>query len=156
MKFCENNDSIITLPKYQNCFVYFLLLKQEVVYVGQTKHGLIRPLTHAKNKDFDEIKILYTNEKDLDFIEDLYIKKYTPTYNRQNNYAITYSLHRVRDCVRKQIGLTKYNIPQLRKVIKTLGIHIDIDYYTNKEFVTFDDYCKIMKYLNGQTNERTK
>ena len=60
-----------------NCFIYFLLKQKEVVYVGQTTRGIARPLFHlSSNKVFDEIKIIYCEEKDLNDYECFFIEKY--------------------------------------------------------------------------------
>lgn len=153
MKFEETNKNIITIPKYENCFIYFLLKDNEVVYVGQTKHGIIRPLTHTKDKDFNEIKILYCEEKELDLTEDCYIQKYKPLYNKQNNYAVRYSLLRVRDIVRRQFNQPKYTIPRLKKVLKLLNIETDRDYYTRKETISFNDYKRVIEHIRGADYE---
>lgn len=64
-----------------------MISKNNVVYVGQTQHGISRPLSH-NDKVFDEIKILYCNINDLDILEDFYIEKYKPKYNKSRNYNV--------------------------------------------------------------------
>ena len=156
MKFCEDEKSIITVPKYENCFVYFLLKNNEVVYIGQTKNGITRPLSH-KNKDFDTIKIKYCDEKELDITEDEYIKKYKPIYNKQLNYAINWGLERVRNKVREYAEIPNYTIPRLRKLLNELKIVTQKDKYTGKEVITYDEYVSIIKYIQEvKNNARNK
>lgn len=151
MIFSEQDKNIITVPKYDNCFIYFLLQQKEVVYVGQTEHGIIRPLSH-RDKDFDEIKILYCNPNELDILEDTYIQKYKPAYNKQNNYAIRWSLTRVRNCIRRQAGYEKYTVPRLKRVLKELNITAVKDCFNGKETISFDEYKAVIRHLGVGEN----
>lgn len=67
MEFKEKNENLIffSMNQLPECFVYFLLDGKEVVYVGQTKSGLSRPLSH-KNKVFDRYGTNYINNTDLE------------------------------------------------------------------------------------------
>lgn len=153
MKFSENERNIITIPKYENCFVYFLLNCGEVVYVGQTQNGLSRPLSH-RDKNYDEIKILYCSANELDLIEDKYIQKYKPIYNKQNNYAVRWGLLRVRNCIRKQTGISNYTVPRLRKVLKELNIIPDKDYFNGQETISFDEYKTVIEHIKSAVNKK--
>ena len=84
MKFEETPDLILDARK--NYLIYFLLQGDEVVYVGQTTQNLIRPFSH-KDKTFDSVAIIYQSEdkEELNVIEEYYIKKYAPKYNRVFN-----------------------------------------------------------------------
>ena len=152
MKFSENNNEIITIPQYQKCFVYFLLKDGEVVYVGQTRNGLVRPLSHH-DKEYDEIKILYCDPDKLDLTEDTYIQKYQPMYNKRNNYAIRYGLTRVRDCIRKQTGISNYTVPRLKKLLEELNIKPEIDLCTGRPGISFDEYKTVMEYTRSKKND---
>ena len=145
MKFEETNN-IITVPKYEDCFIYFLLRNNEVIYVGQTQHGLTRPLSH-RDKDFDEIKILYCKPNELDILEDTYIQKYKPVHNKQNNYVMRWSLTRVRNCIRQQKGYEDFTVPRLRKILKKLNITPTKDYYNGKETISFKEYQTIVNII---------
>ena len=150
MKFNDDKDAI-TVPKYQNCFVYFLLKGGEVVYVGQTKNGIERPFSH-KDKDFDEIKIIYCEETDVDAVEDGFIKKYTPDYNKQRNYFTQWSLLKVRNCIRKATGISNFTIPKLKKILRELGIIAERDIYTGGSYIPSDEYPKIISYIRRTKN----
>lgn len=146
MRFSENEQNVITVPRYQECFVYFLLYEDEVVYVGKTNNGLARPLAH-RDKIYDEIKIIYCKANELDLTEDKYIQKYKPIYNKQNNYAIRWGLKRVRDSIRKQTSLTDYTVPMLKKVLRELNIHAEKDHYNGKETISFDEYNSVIEHI---------
>lgn len=151
MKFNEINQNIITLPKYEKCFVYFLLKGDEVVYVGQTTNGIARPLSH-RDKDFDEIKILYCTPNRLDFMEDAFIQKYKPVYNKQSNYAIRWSLLRVRNSLRNMTGDTRYTVHRVKKILKELNIKSEKDYYNGKETISYDEYLAVAEYVGNVEN----
>lgn len=148
MKFEETKD-VITIEKYQNVFIYFLLSKSEVMYVGQTKQGIVRPMSH-KDKCFDEIKIIYCKENELDLLEDLYIKKYKPYYNKAVNYSMNYSLSRTRNKIREHFNDKVFNLTRLKKIIKLLNIQVyshDITLY-----ISVDDYKRIIDYIEETGN----
>lgn len=138
-------EEALTIPKVKNCLIYFLLKNDEVVYVGQTKSGLYRPLSHIYSKDFDTIKIIETNEKDLDLLEDEFIKKYKPLYNKQVNYAKNYGLEKVRNNVRSLTNNKNYSLRDLRKLLKKLEIEIVI--FNDKETISYDDFTKVKNYI---------
>lgn len=145
MKFEETKETI-AIEQYKSVFIYFLLLKNEVVYVGQTKRGIVRPLSH-KEKCFDEIRIMYCKENELDLLEDIYIKKYEPYYNKAVNYSMNYSLNRTRNKIRKSFNDKSFNLTRLKKIIKLLNISI----YTHDitPYISVDDYKKIVEYLEN-------
>ena len=84
MLFEEEPDLILDATK--NYLIYFLLNDNDVVYVGQTTQNLLRPFTH-KDKIFDKIAIIYQTEDKqvLNDIEEFFIKKYSPKYNKVFN-----------------------------------------------------------------------
>lgn len=150
-KFSENNSDIITLPNYKKVFIYFLLNGNEVVYVGQTKQGIARPLSH-KDKDFNTIKILYCKEDELDKLEDKYIMKYRPVYNKACNHALRYGLTRAKQIIRKKYNLNAFSIRNLRKIIKQLGIKTEI--FNQVETITVFDFLKICEVLENEIHDR--
>lgn len=65
------------------CGIYFLLLDGEVTYIGQSINCHFRISVHIaeKKKDFNSCYIIRSEPEDLDNLEALYIKKFTPRYN---------------------------------------------------------------------------
>lgn len=151
MIFNENNSDFIDVPKYKNSFVYFLLDNNEVVYIGKTIQGLARPLSHT-DKIFNSIKIMYCAEEDLDYYENIYILKYTPIYNKQVNYKANYSFSMVKDLIRKNTSLKKFNKTDFKKITKSLGINSCV--YYNVEIITVEEYEKIYNYIKEGKYEK--
>lgn len=146
MKFNEPGKDIKSIPNVSDSLIYFLLDGEDVVYVGQTHHGLRRPFQHF-DKDFTEIKFFHCPPEELDYWEDCYIQKYKPIYNKQCNYKIRWGLYRVRNQVRKY-KFPQYTMWDLRAVLKTLMIVPQKDFYNGKETISFDEYKAIMCYLD--------
>ena len=91
-------------------------------------------------------------KKELDITEDEYIKKYNPVYNKKLNYAVNFGLGRVRNKIREYAEIPNYTIPRLRNLLNKLKITTIKDQYTGKEFITYDDYVFIIKYIQGVKN----
>lgn len=73
--------------------VYFLYDQKELVYIGQSKHMIHRIYDHInqKTKQFDSYKLINVSKKDnLTMIEDFYIRKHKPKYNKANAIEIPY------------------------------------------------------------------
>lgn len=150
MKFEEEN--CIELPKYQDTFVYFLLKDNEVVYVGQTQSGISRPISH-KDKDYDCIKLKYCKDYDLNDIEGEFILKYRPKYNKSHNPYSAYSFLRARDTIREKTSNKKFNIRDLKKIIKELGIETFLcigGKSPSKHIISLKSFYKILNYIKEQ------
>jgi hypothetical protein len=119
MKFDESNAVRIDIPK--TVFVYFLLDGDEVVYVGQTKNGMSRPLQHT-DKVFDSIYVIYCDVSELDYLEDKYMTKYRPKYNKQPNHFMNISLSRARDMAREEFADKSINLWTIKRAIREIGI----------------------------------
>ena len=91
------------------------------MYVGQTQSGIARLASHQV-KDYDEIYVMYCEPWQLDELEDKYITKYRPKYNRQPNLVMNVSLQRVKKRLREESGNDKLTIWTIRRAIKELGI----------------------------------
>lgn len=146
MKFEEEN--CIELPKYQNTFVYFLLKDNEVIYVGQTVSGIVRPLMQ-RDKDYDTIKIKYCSKEDLDIMENDFIMKYRPKYNKIHNVLAMYSFFKARDVIRQQTWNEKFNVRDLKKIIKKLEIETTNrigEIKENNKLIRIEDFNKILAY----------
>lgn len=145
MKF-EESGNVITIKNSDKCFIYFLIDKGEVVYVGQTTNGLSRPFAHY-DKEYDTVKAIPCHREMLDQEEDHYICKYSPKYNKCRNYNVVYSLPRVKRMVRNDYNLPKFNLVALKKIIKALGITPFVDEYTSGACITDEDLYKVLKYI---------
>lgn len=124
MKFEEKD--YIRIESINDTFVYFLLDGDEVVYVGQTRNGLSRIYAHKKNKKFDGACVIYCDSLNLDYMEDFYITKYKPKYNKIDNkrwcVPIGSAVYRINDDLNiKENCITK---KKLLSIINKLGIKI--------------------------------
>lgn len=147
MKF-EEEGNYITIPNRNNSLVYFLLHGGEVVYVGKSNIGIARPLMH-KDKQFDTIKILFCDNSELDLIEDYYICKYKPKYNKSRNYGVIFSLVRVKKLIRDYYK-PDFNLWELKKILNELNIVPFNDEYTGSVYITVDEYHKVEQYIKGR------
>jgi hypothetical protein len=80
----ENNFSVsikLDLPDIK-CAVYYLLRNKKIVYIGSTSNGLLRILSHTKDKDFDEIRYLPQTEETKFTVEAREIVDHKPEYNK--------------------------------------------------------------------------
>ena len=65
------------------CGLYFLIEKNEIVYIGQSSNVIARIHAHSgnKRKPFDSFAWLPCNKNDLDEMETAYISFFEPIYN---------------------------------------------------------------------------
>lgn len=94
MKFEEINCNKFTENELFGNIIYFLTKNEEVVYVGQSKKGIGRIYYHIcnyKKKDFDSCYYIHCNETELNELENYYMIKYSPKYNKRlNNLNTSY------------------------------------------------------------------
>lgn len=142
--------NLIELPKTENYAIYFLTKDNDVVYVGQTTRGATRPYEHT-DKDYDKIYMKYCEKKDLDRLEDAYILKYRPIYNKACNNAIRYGLKKTLERIRKELKI-KLDLCDLEEIIKKLNIETTqtSDYQT----ITIFQFYDILNYLKGEIDDR--
>ena len=111
-------------------FVYFLLKNKKIVYVGQTTNGLNRIKEHLLNcnKDFDDFKILKCDESELNELENNYIIKYNPKYNKNlNSFNVKY-LYITRK-LKEKIGFNPYSVKLIKEIIHLCPFNKEIFNY---------------------------
>lgn len=74
--------------------VYFLVLREEVVYVGQSVNLLSRLATHQFDKLFDRVFFINVPAESILEIEAALIKKFKPKYNKTFPSDIHQEIHR--------------------------------------------------------------
>lgn len=146
MKF-EETDKTINATGIPETFVYFLVRRGEVVYVGQTKKGMMRPLAHRYDKDFDEVYIMPCDEKNLDFIESEYIVKYKPEYNKTIGGEGYYSLMKARNTIRKKCNQQSYSIRDLKNDCAAIGAKPET--INCVAYIKIEDVQKIVSTYGG-------
>ena len=75
----------------ESYLIYALISNNEIVYIGQSTNILLRISTHlTSNKVFDSWCIVenlgtYTTSKEVNRLEEKYIRKFLPKYNKIHN-----------------------------------------------------------------------
>lgn len=75
----------------ESYLIYALISNNEIVYIGQSTNILLRISTHlTSNKVFDSWSIIenlgtYTTSKEVNRLEEKYIRKFLPKYNKIHN-----------------------------------------------------------------------
>lgn len=86
MKFEESTKNNFKKEEICGSMIYFLTKNEEVVYVGQSKEGLNRISFHSyTEKDFDNFYFINCPVEKLNDLENYYIMKYFPKYNKMIN-----------------------------------------------------------------------
>jgi len=88
--------------------IYFLSYKDKIIYIGQTKNWPIRAFVH-KQMNFDQVRLLECEAKDLDIYEARAIRFFKPIEN-------------IRHCKPAQKKLTDEWVLRHEKQIKGLTI----------------------------------
>ena len=154
-----NEPSYVDMTQSPKVFVYFLLQNKEVIYVGQTKKGMARVYAH-EDKQFTNVYIIETSPDTLDYLEDIYIKKYKPKYNKKLNATQNYTYSRVVKEINSNwvkscsVPCKTFTRRKLDNIVKELGIvpfvYEGLLYITKADFLTIDN--GIEEYLMGRNN----
>lgn len=122
MKFEETSKDFFEIPKelMGDCYVYFLLEDDEVVYVGQTTNGMYRPFSH-KDKKFNRVIAVPCEERNLNHMERNFIIKYSPKYNLSLPSRKTSSLHAFKKDVQEFFGLNA-STSELYDILREKGL----------------------------------
>ena len=83
-------ENQITLNPYKFPAIYFLICKNNIIYIGSTSNLNNRLLSHRKNKRmmFDSVSFIkFEIEHDIEmrYLEKLYIEKFKPKFNIEFN-----------------------------------------------------------------------
>jgi hypothetical protein len=146
MKFEEKNATLHKVKKYKQLdhgYIYFLMQGREVVYVGQTRVGISRPLTHT-DKEFDSFYMKKCALKFLDKKEREMILKYRPKYNNGYNNDKTY-IGRTKLCDELEKNGIRIRTVFLDRAIKELGIK-EIGFGFHRS-IAVSDKNKVIKYI---------
>lgn len=146
MVFEEKNAKFYELKKLHpvsHGYIYFLMQGNEVVYVGQTRVGISRPLTHT-DKKYDSFYIKKCPLKLLDKKEREMILKYKPIYNNGYNNDKTY-IGRTKLCEELEKNGLKIRTVFLDRAIKELGIkEIELGFHRS---LAVADKNKLIKHI---------
>ena len=146
MKFEETNAKkyIREVEEKRIGHIYFLIDKDEVVYVGQTQFGISRPLKH-KDKVFDSFYMKECPIPLLDKQEREMILKYKPKYNKNyNNDETTMSFYEVQNKLKDNGYIVRWAF-----LLKIIGI-IDIKLYeiNSHKSIKREDFETIYRWIS--------
>ena len=119
----------------RNSFIYFLIKDNEIVYVGQTKAGLSRIFQH-NDKKFDSYSIIECEQSELDELENEYIIKFNPKYNKTIN--LTDRFISKANATRKTNGVILNRMKKKRN-LTVLSNNCNKEFYDRKEFFNIID-----------------
>ncbi len=110
--------------------VYLLKKDGIVVYVGSSKVGITRALSHFGTKDYDEVELILCDLSLITSLETEKIIEYNPIYNIGFPSSTTYmSIAQIQKKIRGVIDKTYHHKPTIYKKMRAKGIkpvHQDI------------------------------
>lgn len=152
MKFEE--DSYIDLTDIPRCFIYFLIDNEEVVYVGQTTNGLARIEVHRRDKQFDKVYTILCEPENLDHIENSYIMKYQPKYNKTPNMTESVSIKKVVTDINRRFGRYSTNTPKILKMLNVMNVTV----FKAKQcmYISYNDWVQLQTTIELVNSGKTK
>ena len=155
MKFEEEHESIRTFTNRKFPVIYFLLDGEDVVYVGQSVKGL-QKIYHHPSKVYDSIKVMPIKGECIhlmDEIEDGFIMKYKPKYNRRRNPYFTYTLRKVKEEL-IDMGY-ETDMREIKRGLMALNIEPEADPFSNRVVITQYDFWDLIEWYKkgGAENE---
>lgn len=132
--------------------LYFLILEEEIVYVGKSNNVEGRLYDHRRNKEFDSYSVFECeSEKDSLRLEALAIMKYKPRYNSQLNEEFQ-SMTMIKNTLKKLDIPEKFHHKRfLKKKIMELGIKTHI--FNVNPFISNNDAKALIEVILGECNE---
>jgi hypothetical protein len=127
-------------------FIYFLLKNKKIVYVGQTTNGLNRIKEHLLdcNKEFDDFKIIKCNESELKELENNYIIKFNPEYNKNLNSFNVKSQYVIRK-LNEKLNFNPYSVKGIKEIIHISPFKKEL--FKGDEVILKEDADKLIDFL---------
>jgi len=132
--------------------VYKLFKGEDIVYIGQTKHGVYsRLVSHKKTKDFDSVFVMNVPTDDLNDIEATLILENMPKYNKSvpksNKFATLKEFKTIVNAVLDEQGADRITILDVKKAaiesnLKPFGrVPFGKEYFVMREMaIAMDKY----------------
>ena len=139
------------VEKVVDPLIYFLIdVNNEVVYVGKTLHGYSRPFAHINDKVFEKIAVLKCNESELDYLEDKFIMKYQPKYNKQVSVCSRKSAAQIRQLFTNLSLIRGLKIDSLVSILSC--VDIKCTYFKQSLYISIEDFNKLEKLITTLVN----
>lgn len=148
MKFEPENNAVF-IESGVCSIVYFLLDGEDVVYVGQSKHGLYRPFSH-RDKNFNRVAFITCEENKLDYFETQYIRKYRPKYNKSAG-NFDFSFKRIKKFIRENTYLKDFTVIDIKRIIKMFNINTIK--FGNLTYISDNDFNKMYNFVKATSNQ---
>lgn len=126
-KIIKNKKDTSSIENINTTIIYFLIDKDEIVYIGKSDKYLERITHHSTNKKFDSYWTEKVDRKEASKIESNYIFEYAPKYNK----AIT-------SPSKTKIRLTKKTTNTKNKNFLVWATVLNNKLYIDLEFEDFD------------------
>jgi hypothetical protein len=157
----EESDIVSAARKGRSlCGVYFLILDSKVVYVGQSVNIPSRISQHRqdKGKEFDKYHYIECDERDLDEVEQFYIRKFKPSQNKKLYGSQTLKVAR-RDkpviWLKSHPVFSRFPEITLREWMRRAGVAYNKALkHTPRELTTFGDFYRWLKRHYPRLQER--
>lgn len=139
LDFISRNKKSVEDYLSEEYFVYFLLDKNEIVYVGKTVNFNQRLKHHMQSKKFDSYFLLKCeSQSEIDKLEFDYIVKFEPKYNKILPQSDRYlSVNKLKD--RFKIGAWDFKRFVKQKGIKHLVCLAGTSYYDIEDFKELEE-----------------
>lgn len=135
-------------------FIYFLIYKNKVVYVGKTTNIYKRIGDHQadREKKFNRFSYIKCKESEVDELEILYAIKFNPIHNKKFDSGTKTNWWNF-TTITKYYGLSQWKIWKLlrKEKMKVVMNHIDIDEFDAKFKLKRRTEIEIQQY-----NERAR
>lgn len=128
--------------------VYLLKKNGNVVYVGKTKNGFKRIMSHYKKKDFDTVEIREVENDRLNEVEANLILDFKPKYNM--TMPNSFSVKKLREKIKEDIGFNIYAI-DIKRICKHLDI--ELEHFNGLTYVRDYNYNKIVEECLSKIKE---
>jgi hypothetical protein len=144
-------DRAVLAEKINKPIVYALIKDGEIVYVGQTRKGIVRILAHVNDKDFDSYSIMekdFFNEDDEALFNEwleIYEEELIVRLNPKLNSSIKGYLFCNMSVIQKMYELSRWKVSKILK-----GSNIKRYIFNSKVYYYADDVCPLFE---GQNND---
>lgn len=128
------------------CGIYFLIKKDQIIYIGQSVNVKHRLYAHKQDKDFDYYYVHECLPEELDTLEAQYIVKYDPPEN--GPILPKNELYKTMTQIKELFGFTAWDI---KKLLKNSNIKpIYKNYYLVKDIL--DTQCHLIPSAGNRQN----
>jgi hypothetical protein len=132
-----NSEELLQLPKLKPqeiCGVYFLFLKDQLIYIGSSYNIFQRINIHKKSKIFDCFSFIQTSKDERQFLEQEYINRFKPDLNKKFFFKSDPNFITEIKIRKKLKKLDRYDLTRnLKKILNQIKSTNNFNHYSIKE-----------------------